>query len=296
MKIAVIDYRKSPSQTALELMDAISKRNAQPVYMKAHLFDAVIKDNRVQVYYGKEKVNVDAAILRNIGLYMSLEVFLKRIGVLEALATQIPVVNNPTNVFTARDKWRCILKLALNELPVPETMVTENPFSAMRFVETKKRAVYKPITGSLGLGSALITDPDLAFNTTRSLKNLSIPSYYQAFLNKPGYDYRLFVVGDQVVGAMKRISKSSWKTNIAQGAIGIPVKESEEPEPFKLALKATKIIGLEYAGVDIAYDLDTDKYYILELNAFPQWEGLRKATGINPPDYIVEYLINKIKN
>lgn len=294
MKIAVIEYRRSPPPTAQELMSAIQARGHAPLYLKAHMLDAKITSRGVEVYHGTELVDVDAGLLRNIGLYLSLDTFLKRMGVVEALASKIPVVNNPASIIVTRDKWRCLLKLYLSGLPVPETLVTENPFSAMRFTREKGRVVYKPIIGSLGLGSTLIYDPDISFHITRSLKNLGLPSYYQVFLEKPGYDYRIFVVGDTVIGAMKRVS-SSWKTNIAQGAGGVKVTEEEEPEPFKIALKATKHLGLDYAGVDVAYDLGTEKYYLLEVNAFPNWEGLRRATGVNPPDAIVEYVIMKAR-
>jgi ribosomal protein S6--L-glutamate ligase len=294
VKIAVIEYRSTPPKSALELIEAIERKNHTPVYLKAHILDAVIKGRDVLVYHGRDEVSVDSAILRNIGFFLSLEVFMKRLGVLEALAQKIPVINDPSASFIARDKWRCLLRLHAHGIPVPETLITENPFSAMRFVTSKKRAVLKPIMGSLGLGSTLISDPDTAFTISRSLKNTGIPSYYQVYLEKPGYDYRAFVVGDQVIGAMKRVS-SYWKTNIAQGAQGVAVRAEDEPEVYELALKATKILGLEYAGVDIAYDTSTQKYFILEVNAFPHWEGLRRATGTNPPDYIVDYIINKTK-
>ncbi|MEM0002477.1 MAG: RimK family alpha-L-glutamate ligase [Desulfurococcaceae archaeon] len=294
MKIAVIEYRKTPPATARELMKAIEVKGHTPVYLKAHLLDARLMNRSIEIYHGNEIVEVEGALLRNFGLFLNLDTFLKRLGVLEALANKIPVVNNPSATLITRDKWRCLLRLHLNNLPVPETLITENPFSAMRFTMEKKAVVYKPLMGSLGLGSTLIKDPDLSFQVTRSLKNLGLPSYYQVYLEKPGYDYRIFVVGDDAIGAMKRIS-NNWKTNIAQGAVGLPVRESEEPEPFQLALKATKVLGLDYAGVDVAYDVKTDKYYILEVNAFPHWEGLRKATGVNPPDAIVNHLINRIR-
>lgn len=295
MKIAVIEYRKEPSGTARELVEAIAAKGHEPVYLKAHMVDALVSESGIKVYYKGEPVNVDAAFLRNFGLFMNVDTFLKRISTIEALASMVPVVNHPIASLNARNKFRCLLKLHLSGIPVPETMVTENPFSAMRFVEAKGITVCKPLTGSLGLGSFLVENSDLAFYVTRGLKNIGLPSYYQVYLEKPGYDYRVFVVGDRVIGAMKRVSKNSWKTNIAQGAYGIPVREEEEPEVFTLAIKATKALELDYAGVDIAYDLKTAKHYILEVNAFPHWEGLRRATGVNPPEILVDYIVSKTK-
>lgn len=294
MKIAVIEYRRIPPTTARELIEAIERKGHTPVYLKAHMLDALIDSDGVKIYHGQEQVEVDVALLRNIGLYLNLSVFLKRFGAIEALSTKIPVINNPSAILVARDKWRCLLKLHLNGLPVPETLITENPFSAMRFTSRRGRVVYKPLIGSLGLGSTLLSDPDLAFHVTRSLKDLGIPSYYQVYLEKPGFDYRVFVVGSRVIGAMKRVSES-WKTNISQGAVGVAVKEAEEPEVFEIALKAVKILGLDYAGVDIAFDKRSSKHYVLEVNSFPHWEGLRRATGVNPPDIIVDYAVEKAK-
>lgn len=293
MKIAVIEYREPPPKTAAELMEAIAKKGATPVYVKAHLMDAVI-DGGVKVFYKGEELQLDAALLRNIGFFMTVEVFFKRIGVIEALASNIPVVNHPVSAQVARDKWRCLLKLKTAGLPVPETLLTENPFTAMRFVKERGLVVYKPLIGSLGMGSTLLADPEVAFHISRSARNVGVPVYLQQFLEKPGYDYRVFVVGDEVIGAMKRVSPF-WKTNIAQGASGVAVSEKDEPEVFDLAIKAVKTVGLDYAGVDIAYDSKTGRHYILELNAFPNWEGLRASTGVNPPDYIVDYVIRKAK-
>ena len=148
--------------------------------------------------------------------------------------------------------------------------------------------------GSLGLGSTLISDPEIAFHITRSLININIPSYLQSYIEKPGYDIRAFVVGDQVIGAMKRKS-TYWKTNIAQGAIGENLDIKKYPEIEELSIKSTKILKLDYAGVDIIYNKNTEKYYVIEVNAFPQWKGLKQATGVDPAIHIIKHLIDKIK-
>jgi ribosomal protein S6--L-glutamate ligase len=295
LKIGIIDYRREPPRSVNDLFEAARKRGVEAVYLKLPLIDALIDDGKIFVKQRDELVNIDGAVLRGIGLVMSLDVFEKRLGVLEALASTIPVINNPLNALVAKDKWRSLVRLALHGLPVPDTMITENPFSAMKYAQSKRKIVYKPLTGSLGLGSALIDDPDLAFQTARSLMNIGVPSYLQKYLEKPGYDYRVFVVGGRVIGAMRRVSRNSWKTNIAQGAQGVPVREEEAPEIFATAVKASTVLRLDYAGVDIAEDVLTGKYYILEVNAFPYWEGLRASTGVNPPDHIIEHLVEKIK-
>ncbi|OYT38614.1 MAG: RimK family alpha-L-glutamate ligase [Desulfurococcales archaeon ex4484_58] len=295
MKIAVIHYRGSPTTSAQELLNEIERLGHTPLYLKIHELDAYIEENHVFVVRFRDKIDIDGGVIRSIGLTITLDTFMKRIGVLDALASYSTLINQPDTIMYVRDKWRSLLRLALNNIPVPNTLLTENPYAAKRYCERKNILVYKPLMGSLGLGSTLVNDPELAYHITRSLLNIGLPSYYQVFLDKPGYDFRVFVVGDQVVSAMKRVGGSGWKTNIAQGARGVKIEEKDYPEVFELAIKTASILKLDYAGIDIAYDMGSEKYYVLEANAFPQWQGLRKATGENIAYHIINYLIEKIK-
>ncbi len=295
MYIAVIHYRREPPWSAAELIKTIESMGHRPIYAKVSDLDGYIVDGEVMVYRHGEPFKPDAAIIRGLGLAFSLEQYMRRIGVLYVLERRRPVINRVESIMLCRDKWLTLTVLALKGLPVPDTVFTENPFTAKRFVGEHGPAVYKPPTGSLGLGSTLITDPEIAFQIARSLLAVNQPLYLQEYIEKPGYDIRVFIVGGEVVAAMKRVSPGGWKTNIAQGARGIPLRESEDPEAFELALKATEILGLDYSGVDIVIDRNTGKHMIIEANAFPLWRGLMEATHVNPAEHIIKYLIDKVK-
>ncbi len=294
MKILLIHYRTNPPWSVNELIRACNTLGLRYEYLKIGELDAIITNKEIIVKHHADKINGDGAIVRGLGLKLGIDLFMKRIGVLEALAQSMPVMNSPESITHTRDKWRSLLRLVKHGIPVPPTMITENPFSAKRFMEEHGKAVFKPLMGSLGLGSTLVNDPEIAFHITRSLINVNIPSYLQSYIEKPGYDIRAFVVGDQVVGAMKRKS-TYWKTNIAQGAIGENLDIKKYPEIEELSIKSTKILKLDYAGVDIIYDKNTEKYYVIEVNAFPQWRGLKQATGVDPAIHIIKHLVDKIK-
>jgi len=103
----------------------------------------------------------------------------------------------------------------------------------------------------------------------------------------------VLVLGDQVVNGMYRVvSGGSWKTHISLGAEPKPLKITAELE--ELAIKATKILGLDYAGVDII-ETKNSGYLVLEVNAAPSWEGLQKVTPFSISDKIVNYLLDKLK-
>lgn len=294
-KIIVLHHYANPTWSCRELLKAALERGVSAVYERIQALDAIIDDGRLYVEVRGGRLDSDAVIVRSLGAVPSIEQLLKRVGVLEAFRlTGRLVVNKPFSMLIARDKWLSIVRLQVAGLPVPRTLVTENPYTVIRFINRYGRAVVKPVVGSLGLGSTLVTDGDVGYQVSRTLLSFKQPIYVQEFIEKPGYDYRLFVVGDHVVAAMKRVLSRGWKTNIAQGARGVPLRENEDPEAFELALKTVKILDLDYSGVDIVVDKE-GKHYIIEANASPLWHGLMEATGVNPAIHIIDYIISKYK-
>lgn len=106
-------------------------------------------------------------------------------------------------------------------------------------------------------------------------------------------DYRILVLGEKVLGVMKRSSQSKdeFKNNYSAGG---KVEVADLPEEIKqLAVKAAKICGLMVAGVDVAFrDNDFKKPVIWEVNKGPQFKGFMKATGIDVPAEIVKFLVS----
>lgn len=106
-------------------------------------------------------------------------------------------------------------------------------------------------------------------------------------------DYRVLVLGEKVLGVMKRSSqsKSEFKNNYSAGG---KVEVADLPEEIKeLAVKAAKACGLAVAGVDVAFrDNDFSKPIIWEVNKGPQFKGFMKATGIDVPAEIVKFLVS----
>jgi glutathione synthase/RimK-type ligase-like ATP-grasp enzyme len=58
-----------------------------------------------------------------------------------------------------------------------------------------------------------------------------------------------------------------------------------------LALRATKAMNYEIAGVDIIEH--KKEFYVLEINSAPQWQKFKEVTGINPAEDIVAYSLKK---
>jgi RimK family alpha-L-glutamate ligase len=114
----------------------------------------------------------------------------------------------------------------------------------------------------------------------------------QEFIPNDG-DYRVLVLGEKVLGVMKRSSqnKKEFRNNYSAGG---SVEIANLPEEIKqLAVKAAKVCGLAVAGVDVAFrDFDMTKPVIWEVNKGPQFKGFMKATGIDVPAEIVKFLVS----
>ena len=109
-------------------------------------------------------------------------------------------------------------------------------------------------------------------------------------------DYRVLVLGEKVLGVMKRSSQSKdeFKNNYSAGG---KVEIADLPDEIKqLAVKAAKVCGLSVAGVDVAFrDNDFTKPVVWEVNKGPQFKGFMQATGIDVPAEIVKFLVS-LKN
>lgn len=114
----------------------------------------------------------------------------------------------------------------------------------------------------------------------------------QEFIPNDG-DYRVLVLGEKVLGVMKRSSQSEdeFKNNYSAGG---KVEVADLPEEIKqLAIKAAKVCGLAVAGVDVAFrDNDLKKPVIWEVNKGPQFKGFMQATGIDVPAEMVKFLVS----
>jgi len=150
--------------------------------------------------------------------------------------------------------------------------------------------ILKRLVGSLGRDLRLIRgkselDDFLKFNHPYEfLTQLFLPT---------GEDYRLIMLGGEVLGIMKRKAKKGQiVTNVAAG--GKAEKVSFNPELVELAKRVCSLLKCEFAGVDIMYDQKSNPY-VLEVNRYPVFKGFEKATGINVAQKVIEYLISKRK-
>jgi hypothetical protein len=85
--------------------------------------------------------------------------------------------------------------------------------------------------------------------------------------------------------------EGDWRTNVALGGDVEDATGTLNDEVETIAKRATDVVGLDYAGVDIVEG--EDGYYVLEVNPTAGFKGLFKATGRSPAPHIARLAIER---
>jgi len=117
-------------------------------------------------------------------------------------------LTNSTSSTIAKRKYLTNLVLKESNLPVPEQISLNSPIDAIKFFDTYKKIVIKPAQQLGGIGITILpnTESDVieAFNIAKE-KNHSkshIEVLGEEFI--PGENYRLLILGNEVIGAVRR--------------------------------------------------------------------------------------------
>ena len=254
---------------------------------------SMISQEGSRFWLGRDEVtDFDLCFLRSFGPG-SVEQATRRISMMEHMEVAgIKVINSTYPFRRSRDKYATQYTLQAAGIPIPKTFTTESLARAYEETQEMIPVIFKPILSSMGRGSMKFDDTDLAYNAYKMLDRLYSPLIIQGFIETPGRDIRVFIIGDQCVGAVyKYIPDGHWKSNVAQG--GKMVEEEMTPAIIELGFKATRAMGLDYCGVDILESPDGP--VVLEVNAAPGWQGLKEATSRDIAKLVVEYGVSQVE-
>ncbi|MDH3193245.1 MAG: 30S ribosomal protein S6--L-glutamate ligase [Acidimicrobiia bacterium] len=201
-----------------------------------------------------------------------------------------PTANGSVAIEQSRDKLHSMQLLAHAGVPMPVTGFAHNIQDIDLLLEAVggPPVVIKLLEGTQGLGVVLAETRKAAESVIGAFRQLDANILVQEYIEESdGADTRVIVVGGQAVAAMRRIAPvGEFRSNLHRGAKAVPVDLT--PEEQKLAVDATRIMGLGVAGVDL---LQADRGpVVLEVNSSPGLEGIENTTGIDVADRIIEWL------
>ena len=274
--------------TANAFMTNIRKRGANAIPINLSTLSASISDSDFAIFDTdlNDILALNTIIVRDVGISFALEQISFKFDLLRQFETaNIPVMNSPTAIQNAANKFFSFYLFKQAQLPIPRTVITSDLGVALKTTKELGNVVAKPIFGSQGKGIVKLesTQPDLKQKLATLLKKRGV-LYLQQFVPNPGRDIRVFVVGEEALGAIYRISQTgSFISNLSQGGTALMCDLTEEMRA--LAVNAAKAVGADFAGVDLIEG--EEGLFVLEVNATPSGKGIKVACGIDVTERII---------
>jgi ribosomal protein S6--L-glutamate ligase len=201
----------------------------------------------------------------------------------------VPVLNGAVAIARSRDKLRALQLLTRRKIDVPITVCGRHPASieAALSLVGGCPAIVKLQQGTQGIGTMIAETPQAVHSLLETFWAMGQDIVLQEYIREAkGRDIRAIVVGGRVVAAMRRTAKpGEFRSNLHRGGKGRGLHLSSLYR--RVAVRATKVMGLEIAGVDMLESRSGPK--ILEINSSPGLEGIERSTGVDVAGAFIDY-------
>lgn len=292
LKIVVLSRNRSLYSTK-RIVEAIELQGHEALVLDHLRCDIVIEQDKPAIWYKGIKIDDADAVIPRIGASVtfygaSVVRQFEMMGVSTAVESQALV--------RSRDKLRSLQILARSGVGLPKTVFTNYSKETKKIIDSVGGAplIVKLLEGTQGYGVVLAPTRKAAESIIEAFHSMKARVIVQEFIEEAkGADIRAFVIGNKVVGSMKRQGKEGeFRSNLHQGGSGQLIKLTKEER--KAAITATKAMGLSIAGVDL---LQSDRGpLVLEVNSSPGLEGIEKTTNKDIASEIVSYVEKLVAN
>lgn len=289
MTVLILTKEKTEDYETTKLIKSFSDKNIPVRVCYFSKFDVIIN---LGILYDGELLDNPEIVLVRLGAGITRA----ELSVIRYFELQnIPCFNSSESINIVQDKFQSSEILAASGIAVPHSMIIKQ---TTRHDTVKNTigfpCIVKVVVGSFGEGIYLCHTEKEYINliefvdAVHNEKTLIVQEYLS---DRPGEDLRVFVVGDKVIGAMKRTApEGDFRANITHGGTGEQYVVSKEIE--EIALKTAKILDLSIAGIDLLFD--KRGFRVCEANSNPGFSGFDKFCNADIANEITEFLINKL--
>lgn len=202
----------------------------------------------------------------------------------------INCLNSSNGIAHSRDKLLAHQLLTRGRIPMPITAFGRSPGDTKDIINIVKGAplIVKLLQGSQGESVVLAETNKAAQAVIQAFRGLGAEFIVQEYVKESaGCDIRCLVLGNKVIGAMERRSlEGDFRSNIHQGGQGFSVQITAEER--KLAIRASRILGLQFSGVDMLRSNSGSK--VIEVNSSPGLEGIEGVTQRDIAGQLIAYI------
>ena len=276
------------------LADAVAERTG---------FRLIIDMNRVHLnlssgelwFEGHNLCQLDGLLVKKISAEYNPNT-LDRLELLRVAERQgVRVFSPATHMLRLIDRLSCSVTLSNHNIPMPDTVVTEDLQAAKDAVKRFGSAVFKPLFSTKARGMCVIHSHQDDAALTQQITDFQQQNpmmYIQRKLSLPGQDLGMVFLGGNYLGTYARVSQSdSWNTTIHSG--GHYAAFTPPNEWIEMAHAAQKPFAMDFTTVDVA---ETENGPIVfEVSAFGGFRGALEGAGIDAASLYTEYALKQLK-
>lgn len=287
----VILSRSASLYSTNSLVQAAIKRGHNVRVVDPVNCDVFIEKGKPVIYYRNKELKYIDAVIPRIGSSITYQgkVLISQLEAMDVFTTL-----SAEALSVSRDKLLSLQKLTLAKLDFPKTIFAcqyQSTQAAINYLGGVP-IIIKFVEGTQGLGVVLAETQNAVESMIDAFNGLKAPILLQEYIKESkGSDIRVFVVGEKIIGAIKRQGgKGEFRSNLHRGgSASIAILTQEEK---RVAIEAAKILSLNIAGVDI---LRSNRGpLVLEVNSSPGLEGIELVTKKDIAKEIIRYIEKSI--
>lgn len=290
MKLAILSCAPK-SYSTRRLKEAALQRGQEVDVLNTLRFAIDLDRGSPDLYYRQEHLDHYDAVLPRIGASIT---YYGTAVVRQFQEMDVFCANTAHGISNSRDKLRSLQILSRHGVGLPRTTFVRDKRDVLPAIDRVGGApvIIKLIEGTQGIGVLLAESVKQAESIIELLQSQKQNVLIQKFVaESKGRDVRAFVVGDQVVAAMRRVAQGQeFRSNVHRGGLAEPVELSEEYR--ETAVRCTQIMGLRVAGVDMLEAADGPQ--VMEVNSSPGLEGIETCTGLDIAGAIIDYIAAQV--
>lgn len=290
MKLAILSCGPN-SYSTQRLKEAAIQRGHKVKVLNTLKFAIDLQQGVPDLYYRQKPLSHYDAVLPRIGASIT---YYGTAVVRQFQEMDVFCANTAHGISNSRDKLRSLQILSRHHIGIPQTTFVRDKRDVLPAIQRVGGApvIIKLIEGTQGIGVLLAESVTAAESIIELLQSQKQNVLIQKFVaESKGKDIRAFVVGDRVVAAMRRVAQGQeFRSNVHRGGVAEAVELP--PEYAETAVRATQIMGLSVAGVDMLESASGPQ--IMEVNSSPGLEGIESCTGLDVAGAVIEYIAAQV--
>lgn len=290
MKLGILSC-SSKCYSTRRLKEAAIQRGHEAKVLDTLKFAIDLEMGEPDLYFRRKRLSAYDAVLPRIGTSIT---YYGTAVVRQFEQMNVFSGNSSGGISNSRDKLRSLQILSRHQIGIPKTTFVRDKKDVLPAIERVGGApvVIKLIEGTQGIGVLLADTIKAAEAIIELLQSQKQNVLIQKFVaESKGRDIRAFVVGDQVVGAMRRVAQGQeFRSNVHRGGVTETVELDENYK--ETAVRSAQIMGLRIAGVDMLEGKDGPQ--VMEINSSPGLEGIETCTQMDIAGAVIDYMAAQV--